>query len=54
MTEMEMPEQATPDYDQVWTEAYGGIQDSGSTHRYMRRIVDSLLKQLDYKSMLDV
>ncbi len=43
-----------PDYDQLWDEVYGDIQDVGPVHRHMKRIVRRLLAPLTYDSVLDV
>lgn len=49
-----IPEARVPDYDQVWSEVYGDIQDVGPTHRHMRRILRRMLGTIDYQSVLDV
>jgi len=43
-----------PDYNRVWTDVYGDMQDSGPVHRHMKRIVRRLLQQIEYYSVLDV
>lgn len=43
-----------PDYDQVWEEVYGDLQDLGPTHLHMRRIMSRMLAPLQYSSVLDV
>jgi len=47
-------EPVVPDYDEVWNEVYGDLQDRGPAHRHMRRIYRRLLGDLDYSSALDV
>jgi SAM-dependent methyltransferase len=42
------------DYDRIWAEVYGDIQDLGPTHRHMARLMRALLRPLDYSSILDV
>jgi len=41
-------------YDDIWTQAYGDMQDVGPVHRHMRRLLDGVLGELDYDSVLDV
>jgi trans-aconitate methyltransferase len=43
-----------PDYDAVWDEVYGDMQDVGPVHRHMRRIVAGLLDGLDYRTAAEV
>jgi trans-aconitate methyltransferase len=43
-----------PDYDVMWREVYGEMQDRGPVHRHMRRLLRRLLAGLDYRSVLDV
>jgi len=45
---------ATPDYDRIWDEVYGDLQDVGPTHRHMIRIMRRMLGGLQYGSVLDV
>jgi len=45
---------AAVDYDRVWEEVYGDLQDLGPTHRHMHRLMRRLLRRLDYSSALDV
>ncbi len=42
------------DYDKIWAETYGDIQDIGPTHRHMDRIFRRLLKGITYETLLDV
>lgn len=42
------------DYDEIWTETYGEMQDSGPVHRHMRRLLERMLAHLDYRSALEV
>jgi SAM-dependent methyltransferase len=48
-----MPEVAS-DYDRMWDEVYGDLQDLGPTHRHLDRIVRRILAPLEYRSVLDV
>lgn len=48
-----MPEVAA-DYDRMWDEVYGELQDLGPTHRHLDRIVRQILAPLEYQSVLDV
>ncbi len=43
-----------PNYDDVWNDAYGDMQDVGPVHRHMRRLLRRVLGPLDYGSVLDV
>jgi len=45
---------SVPDYDEVWSHIYGDMQHCGPVHRHLRRIVNQILGQLDYRSVLDV
>lgn len=42
------------DYDRLWEEVYGDLQDLGPTHRHMIRLMRRLLAGLEYRSVLDV
>jgi SAM-dependent methyltransferase len=42
------------DYDRVWREAYGEMQQHGPTHRHMRRRLSQALSRLDFETVLDV
>jgi SAM-dependent methyltransferase len=42
------------DYDLMWREVYGEMQDRGPVHRHMRRLLRHLLSGLEYRSVLDV
>jgi SAM-dependent methyltransferase len=53
MTDTPAPAQ-TPDYDRIWDEVYGDLQDLGPTHRHMTRIIREMLAPLEYSSVLDV
>lgn len=49
------PLQTAPhNYDEIWQNVYGAIQDYGPTHRHMRRILRQLLDTITYSSVLDV
>lgn len=55
MTEPSPPATAPRhDYEQIWQEAYGDMQDVGPVHRHMRRIIRRTLAPLDYSSALEV
>jgi SAM-dependent methyltransferase len=45
---------AQPDYDRIWEDVYGDLQDFGPAHRHMIRIMRRMLAPLDYTSALDV
>jgi SAM-dependent methyltransferase len=45
---------AAPDYDRIWEEVYGDLQDFGPTHLHMIRIMRRMLAPLTYASVLDV
>lgn len=49
-----MTDAASVDYDSIWDEVYGDLQDLGPTHRHMARIMRRMLAPLDYDSVLDV
>jgi trans-aconitate methyltransferase len=42
------------DYEQIWQEAYGDMQDVGPVHRHMRRLIRGMLAPLTYDSALEV
>lgn len=42
------------EYDRIWTEVYGDIQQFGPVHRHMRRILSRMLRSIQYNSVLDV
>jgi SAM-dependent methyltransferase len=42
------------DYDAIWRNAYGHMQDMGPVHRHMRRLCRQMLTGIDYGSVLDV
>jgi SAM-dependent methyltransferase len=41
-------------YDDIWTRAYGDMQEVGPVHRHMRRLLSRVLETIDYASVLDV
>lgn len=47
-------EPVVPNYDEMWTDVYGDIQRLGPVHRHMHRMVAKLLRDLDYRSVLDI
>jgi SAM-dependent methyltransferase len=42
------------DYDRLWEEVYGDLQDLGPAHRHMIRLMRRLLEPLEYRTVLDV
>jgi SAM-dependent methyltransferase len=42
------------DYDRMWEEVYGDLQDFGPTHRHLGRLLRRVLAPLEYESVLDV
>jgi trans-aconitate methyltransferase len=42
------------DYDRMWEEVYGDMQDLGPTHRHMTRLMRRMLTLLEYESLLEV
>lgn len=42
------------DYDVIWTDVYGDMQQRGPVHRHMKRLLTRILADLDYRSVLDV
>lgn len=42
------------EYDQLWTNLYGDMQNFGPVHRHMRRILRSMMRTIEYNSFLDV
>jgi SAM-dependent methyltransferase len=48
------PLRADADYDRMWDEVYGDLQDFGPTHRHLHRLIRRVLAGLDYESVLDV
>jgi SAM-dependent methyltransferase len=43
-----------PNYDDVWNQAYGEMQDRGPVHLHMRRLLQRVLRPLEYRSVVDV
>ena len=41
-------------YDQAWDSIYGDIQRFGPTHKHLVRIHSKILREIQYKSVLDV
>lgn len=41
-------------YDKLWKDTYGDIQRVGPTHKHLRRIYLRILKEVEYKSVVDV
>jgi SAM-dependent methyltransferase len=46
--------EVSADYDRMWDEVYGDLQDLGPTHRHLDRLVRRTLAPLSYDSVLDV
>jgi len=42
------------DYEEIWQQIYGDMQDVGPVHRHMRRQLERLLGRIEYHSVLDV
>jgi len=38
------------DYDQIWRDVYGDMQDHGPTHKHLARLIRKELAGLDYCS----
>lgn len=50
-----MSDPATPyDYDALWSDTYGDMQDVGPTHRHLRRLLGEVLAEIPYRSALEV
>lgn len=45
---------AVPDYDEVWNEVYGDMQDVGPVHRHMRRMLRQMLAAISYRSAIEI
>jgi SAM-dependent methyltransferase len=41
-------------YDEIWSGAYGDMQDRGPAHRHLRRLLRRMLRRLDYRSALEI
>src|SRR5438067_1310433 len=48
------PEGLDVDYDQLWTQKWGDLQQYGPTSRHQRRIIADLLDPQHFDSILDV
>lgn len=44
----------TVDYDDLWRETWGGMQDIGPVHRHVARILVETVRPLDVRSVIDV
>lgn len=42
------------DYNEIWKNVYGDIQETGPVHRHLHRIIRRLLRKIDYSSFMDV
>jgi len=42
------------DYNKIWDEVYGDMQQEGPTHRHMRRILESFLDKINYNNVIDI
>ena len=49
-----MTAQAPDDYDAIWRDVYGDMQDVGPVHRHLRRLLAKLLEPLSYRTAIDV
>jgi SAM-dependent methyltransferase len=54
MTDAVPSRSSAPLYDDIWSEAYGDIQEVGPVHRHMRRLLVHQLAELSYDSVVDV
>jgi len=44
----------TVDYDELWNQTWGGMQDVGPVHRHTARIIVDTLRPLGLRSLIDV
>lgn len=42
------------DYDRIWSETYGDMQNVGPAHKHMDRIFRRILRNISYETVLDV
>lgn len=49
-----MTDGAQHDYDEIWSEVYGDIQEHGPVHRHLQRLVKREIEPLAYTSVLEV
>ena len=42
------------DYDAIWREVYGDMQEMGPTHRHLRRLLAAMLEPLPFRSAIDI
>ncbi len=42
------------DYDELWRQTWGGMQDIGPVHRHVARIIVETVRPLDVRSVVDV
>ena len=42
------------DYDAIWRDAYGDMQEVGPTHRHLRRLLAATLEPLSYRTAVEV
>jgi len=42
------------DYDSIWRDVYGDMQEVGPTHRHLRRLLKGLLGEIEFSSAFDV
>src|SRR3954452_13599899 len=42
------------DYDSIWRDVYGDMQEVGPTHRHLRRLLRELVGEVDYESAFEV
>lgn len=49
-----MAQAAAVDYERLWSEHWGGMQDLGPVHRHVRRVIVDQVRRLPVRSVLDV
>lgn len=54
MSDSGPPSSGAARYDDIWSEAYGDMQEVGPVHRHMRRLIAGRLAGLSYESVVDV
>ena len=47
-------EPVSHDYDQIWRDVYGGMQDHGPVHKHLTRLVRKELARIDYSTVYEV
>jgi len=41
-------------YDEIWEQVYGDMQETGPVHLHMKRMLRGILQTIDYRSVIDV